>query len=31
MTAALAGAALIVFAHRENIRRLLSGTETKFK
>ena len=31
MTAAMAGAALIVFAHRENIRRLLSGTESKFK
>jgi glycerol-3-phosphate acyltransferase PlsY len=31
MTAAIAGAALIIFAHRENIRRLLSGTETKFK
>ncbi len=31
MLAAIASAALIVFAHRENIRRLLSGTETKFK
>lgn len=31
MAAAIAGAALIVFAHRENIGRLLSGSETKFK
>jgi glycerol-3-phosphate acyltransferase PlsY len=31
MTAAVAGAALIVFAHRENIGRLLSGNECKFK
>jgi glycerol-3-phosphate acyltransferase PlsY len=31
MTAAIAGAALIVFAHRANIGRLLSGSETKFK
>jgi glycerol-3-phosphate acyltransferase PlsY len=31
MTAAIAGAALIVFAHRENIGRLVSGTENKFK
>jgi glycerol-3-phosphate acyltransferase PlsY len=28
--AAVTGAALIVFAHRGNIRRLLQGTETKF-
>jgi glycerol-3-phosphate acyltransferase PlsY len=31
MTAAIAGAALIVFAHRENIGRLVSGNENKFK
>jgi glycerol-3-phosphate acyltransferase PlsY len=31
MTAAIGGAVLIVFAHRENIRRLFSGTENKFK
>jgi glycerol-3-phosphate acyltransferase PlsY len=31
MTAAMAGAMLIVFAHRENIRRLISGTENKFR
>ena len=31
MTAAIAGAALIVFAHRENIGRLISGSESKFK
>jgi glycerol-3-phosphate acyltransferase PlsY len=31
MTAAIAGAALIVFAHRENIGRLIGGTENKFK
>ena len=30
MTAALAGALLIVFAHRSNIQRLLQGTESKF-
>jgi len=30
LTAALAGAALIVYAHRANIGRLLSGTESKF-
>jgi glycerol-3-phosphate acyltransferase PlsY len=29
--AAAAGAALIIFAHRENIRRLLRGTENKLK
>jgi glycerol-3-phosphate acyltransferase PlsY len=29
--AAAAGAALIIFAHRANIRRLLSGTENKLK
>lgn len=31
MTAAIAGAALIVFAHRQNIGRLINGTENKFK
>ena len=31
LAASLAGAALIVFAHRENIRRLLAGNESKFK
>ncbi len=31
MTTAIAGAALIVFAHRENIARLMNGTESKFK
>ena len=31
MTAALAGAALIVFAHRANIERLVQGSESKFK
>jgi glycerol-3-phosphate acyltransferase PlsY len=31
MSAAVVGAALIVFAHRENIRRLRLGTENKFK
>jgi glycerol-3-phosphate acyltransferase PlsY len=31
MSAAIAGAALIVFAHRENIRRLMNGTENRFK
>lgn len=31
LTAAIAAALFIVFAHRANIRRLLSGTETKFK
>jgi glycerol-3-phosphate acyltransferase PlsY len=31
LTAANVGAALIVFAHRANIGRLLSGNETKFK
>src|SRR5258705_10164227 len=31
MTAAAAGAILIVFAHRENVRRLISGTENKFR
>ena len=31
MTAATAGAMLIVFAHRENIRRLKNGTENRFK
>jgi len=31
MCAAIAGAALIVFAHRENIRRLMNGNENRFK
>ena len=31
MTTAAAGAALIIFAHRANIRRLVEGTETKFR
>lgn len=31
MSAAVMGAALIVFAHRENIRRLMRGNESKFK
>ena len=31
MSAAIAGAALIVFAHRENIGRLMKGSENKFK
>jgi glycerol-3-phosphate acyltransferase PlsY len=31
MTAATAGAALIIFAHRENIGRLIQGTESRFK
>lgn len=31
VAAAAAGAALIIFAHRENIRRLLSGTENNLK
>jgi glycerol-3-phosphate acyltransferase PlsY len=31
LTAAIAGAALIVLAHRENIGRLISGRERKFK
>jgi acyl-phosphate glycerol 3-phosphate acyltransferase len=31
MTAAIAGATLIVFAHRENIGRLISGSESRFK
>lgn len=31
MSAAVVGVALIVWAHRENIRRLMSGTESKFK
>jgi len=31
MSAAMAGAMLIVFAHRENLRRLKTGTENKFK
>jgi acyl phosphate:glycerol-3-phosphate acyltransferase len=31
MTTAIAGAALIIFAHRENIRRLIQGTESRFK
>jgi glycerol-3-phosphate acyltransferase PlsY len=31
MGAAVAGAALILFAHRQNIGRLIEGTESKFK
>jgi glycerol-3-phosphate acyltransferase PlsY len=31
MSAAMAGAMLIVFAHRENIQRLKDGTESKFR
>jgi glycerol-3-phosphate acyltransferase PlsY len=31
MTAAVAGAALIIFAHRTNIERLIHGTENKFE
>lgn len=31
LTAAVAGSALIIFMHRANIVRLLSGTESKFK
>jgi glycerol-3-phosphate acyltransferase PlsY len=31
LAAALAGAAIIIFMHRANIGRLLSGTESKFK
>ena len=31
LTAAIAGAALIVLAHRKNIGRLVSGSESKFK
>jgi len=31
MTAAVAAAALIIFAHRTNIERLIDGTETRFK
>lgn len=31
LSAVIAGAALIVFAHRENIGRLVRGTESKFK
>ncbi|HEX9630745.1 MAG TPA: glycerol-3-phosphate 1-O-acyltransferase PlsY [Pyrinomonadaceae bacterium] len=31
MTAAIAGAALIIFAHRRNIERLLKRSETKFE
>jgi glycerol-3-phosphate acyltransferase PlsY len=31
MSASIAGAALIVFAHRENIARLMNGTESRFK
>ena len=31
MTTAAAGATLIIFAHRANIRRLAEGTESKFK
>jgi glycerol-3-phosphate acyltransferase PlsY len=31
MTAACAGALLIIFAHRANIGRLINGSENKFK
>jgi glycerol-3-phosphate acyltransferase PlsY len=31
MSASIAGAALIVFAHRENIARLMNGSESRFK
>jgi glycerol-3-phosphate acyltransferase PlsY len=31
MTAAVTGGALIIFMHRANIGRLMSGTENKFK
>jgi glycerol-3-phosphate acyltransferase PlsY len=31
ISAAIAGAALIVFAHRENIGRLIRGTESSFR
>jgi glycerol-3-phosphate acyltransferase PlsY len=31
MTAAVVGAALIIFAHRTNIERLINGTETRLK
>jgi glycerol-3-phosphate acyltransferase PlsY len=31
MSATMAGAMLIVFAHRQNIRRLRNGTENRFK
>jgi len=31
LTAAIVGAGLIVYAHRGNVSRLLSGTESKFK
>ena len=31
MTAAIGGAMLIIFAHRANIRRLIQGTESKFR
>lgn len=31
MTAAIGSAALIIFAHRENIGRLIQGTESRFK
>ena len=31
LTVAVVGAALIIFAHRANIRRLINGTETKFR
>lgn len=31
LSAAIVGAALIIWAHRQNIRRLMSGTETKFR
>jgi len=31
LSVAMAGAMLIMFAHRENIRRLISGAENKFR
>jgi glycerol-3-phosphate acyltransferase PlsY len=31
MNAAIVGAALIVFAHRENVGRLVQGCESKFR
>jgi acyl phosphate:glycerol-3-phosphate acyltransferase len=31
LTAAIVGAAVIIFMHRANIKRLLTGTESKFK
>jgi glycerol-3-phosphate acyltransferase PlsY len=31
VSAGIVGATLIVFAHRENIRRLMNGTESRFR